>query len=114
MQRNQAIGEESPVDQGFEETHGTVGMPIGGTDSEIRAKIKSYNNDIITSSVPTAFEPRSLRPSTTGARSEKLDPLTDVVKSVIDDYDRPTIVFTILEAEAVSYTHLTLPTTPYV
>ena len=99
MQRNQAIGEESPVDQGFEETHGTVGMPIGGTDSEIRAKIKSYNSDIITSSVPTAFEPRSLRPRTTGARSEKLDPLTDVVKSVIDDYDRPTIVFTKLEAE---------------
>ena len=47
MQRNQAIGVENPDDQGFEETHGTVGMPIGWTDSEIRAKIKNYNDDIM-------------------------------------------------------------------
>ena len=60
---------------------------------------RSNDGDIITSSVPSAFGPMNLRPSTTEATAEKLDPLTDVVKSIIDNYDRPTIIFKISKAD---------------
>ena len=40
MEQAIALGQNDPVDQGFEETTGTLGLPLGGTDAEIRAQIK--------------------------------------------------------------------------
>ena len=54
MEQALALGQEDPVDQGFEETTGTLGLPLGGTDSEIRAQIKNYENDIIDMNIPGA------------------------------------------------------------
>ena len=42
------------MDKGFEETTETLGLPLGGTDAEIRAQIKNYENDIIDINTPGA------------------------------------------------------------
>ena len=52
MERAKAVGQEEPVNQGFEKTQGTVGMQLGGTDAQIRENIKKYDNDIIVCSEP--------------------------------------------------------------
>ena len=60
MERAVAKGKLNPTEIGFdpsnssfEETEGTAGMPLGGTDAEIRAKAKKqYEDDIIICSEP--------------------------------------------------------------
>ena len=52
MEQATALGQNDPVDQGFEETTGTLGLPLGGTDTEIRAQIKRYEDDIIDLNIP--------------------------------------------------------------
>ena len=54
MERAIAKGNLNPTEIGFdpshtsfEETEGTAGMPLGGTDAEIRKRIKQYEDDII-------------------------------------------------------------------
>ena len=52
MEQAIALGQNDPVEQGFEETTGTLGLPLGGTDAEIRAQIKRYEDDIIDINIP--------------------------------------------------------------
>ena len=83
MEQALALGQENPVDQGFEETTGTLGLPLGGSDSEIRAQIKRYEDDIIDLNIPgegwTQRKPRRLRqnrnvePTTTSSDPMKLN-----------------------------------------
>ena len=81
MEQALALGQENPVDQGFEETTGTLGLPLGGSDSEIRTQIKRYEDDIIDLNIPgegwTQRKPRRLRqnrnvePATTSSEPMK-------------------------------------------
>ena len=53
IERAHAIGESGSETRGFvENTKGTIGMPLGGTDSQIREQIRKYDEDIIECSEP--------------------------------------------------------------
>ena len=83
MEQALVLGQEYSVDQGSEETTGTLGLPLGGTDSEIRAQIRRYENDIIDQNIPgegwTQKKPRRLRqnrnvePTTTSSSPTESD-----------------------------------------
>ena len=53
IERSHAIGVSGSDARGFVEiTKGTVGMPLGGTDSHIREQVRKYDEDIIACSEP--------------------------------------------------------------
>ena len=53
IERSHAIGVSGSDARGFvENTKGTVGMPLGGTDSHIREQVRKYDEDIIACSEP--------------------------------------------------------------
>ena len=106
MERAIAKGEENPTDQGFEITNGTTGLPLGGTDAQIREAVRKYNDDIITCSEPNGNQlSRKTRSQMRPARimaepiTEKSDPAKGNPMSDPSTKDNNTIIMTPLEAK---------------
>ena len=106
MERAIAKGEENPTDQGFEITNGTTGLPLGGTDAQIREAVRKYNDDIITCSEPNGNQsPRKTRSQMRPTRilaeptAEQTDSAKDNSMSDPSTKDNKTIIMTPLEAK---------------
>ena len=52
MERAIAKGQSDPAELGFTLTNGTNGLPLGGTDADIRELVRKYETDIIKCSEP--------------------------------------------------------------
>ena len=109
MERAIAKGKLNPTEIGFdpsnssfEETEGTAGMPLGGTDAEIRAKVKQYEDDIITCSEPNEeLLPNKLRMKLRSNRqiNEPSSETTNKEEGNKKEFLKKFIVMTPLEAE---------------
>ena len=109
MERAIAKGKLNPTELGFdpsnssfEETEGTAGMPLGGTDAEIRAKVKQYEDDIIVCSEPNEEHlPNKLRMKLRSNRqtNEPTKETTNKEEGNKKEFLKKYIVMTRLEAE---------------